>query len=216
MFKDRKDAAEKLALALPQYQHQNVLVLGIPPEGIEIAYHLAHDLAGELGFIIAQKIAYPGDPETCFASITEDGTQFIASAARRHLSLDEIEELVERAKHEMHGTIRLYREENVFPALYRRTVILTDDGSAPASALQAVIDVCRRRLAEKVIVALPTATERLEQILLEIADEVCILERHDFYQVSNDDYDRSSRQSHESALYFLKQWQQENELHISD
>lgn len=215
MFKDRKDAAEKLALALPQYQHQNVLVIGIPPEGIEIAYHLAHGLSGELGFIITQKLAYPENPDTCFASITEDGTQFISSAARRHLSLDEIDDLVERAKHEMQRIIRLYREENVFPALYRRTVIITDDGSAPASALQAVIDVCRRRLTEKVIVALPTSTEHLEQILLEVADEVHILERHNFYQVSSDEYDRSPKQSHESALYFLKQWQQENELHIS-
>jgi putative phosphoribosyl transferase len=214
VFKNREEAAEKLALALPQYQHQNVLVLGIPNAGIEIAYYLAHELDGELSFLVTHELSYPDNPGTYFASITEDGTENVSTAARRHLSLEEIENLIEEAKHNMQRTIRTYRKENPFPQLYRRTVIITDDGSSPASALHAVIDACRRHLAEKVIVALPTGTDRLEQGLNEIADEVLILKKFELYSVAGEGYENFPRATEERALDFLKKWHEEHEPHL--
>ena len=39
MFRDRADAAQQLAAALEKYSGDDVVVLGIPRGGVEIAYH---------------------------------------------------------------------------------------------------------------------------------------------------------------------------------
>ncbi len=212
MFTNRDDAALQLSLALHQYNDQNVLVIGTPCGGLESAYYLAGQLNAELGFIITQELVYPMNPDTTFGTLTEDGTQYVSPAARKHLSLEEIELLVEKGKRGMQRLITVFREENKFPCVYQRTVIITDDGTAPASTIQAMVDVCRRRVAHKIVVALPTASSRTEQSLLEVADDVVVLERFDLYNPREEEYAMLPKTTVETAMYLLKKWQQDHEV----
>jgi putative phosphoribosyl transferase len=60
IFKNRKDAGEKLAPLLDNYKNSNALVLGIPKGGVEIAFYLSAHLQAELSVIISKKLTYPG------------------------------------------------------------------------------------------------------------------------------------------------------------
>jgi putative phosphoribosyl transferase len=209
MFKDRKDAAEKLGLELQQYYFENPLVIGIPNGGIETAYYLAKCLNGEMSFIVSSELYYPSTPDTCFGAVTEDGTEFISHAAKKHLNDEEIEKLVEHGKHDIHRVVRMFREEIVFPEIYGRTVIITDDGHAPAPVIHAVIDACVKHIAKKIIVALPAAHERVEQSLHGKADEVIVLEKLNFFTAPNECYDRFPMVTNEMVRTILHQSHEE-------
>jgi putative phosphoribosyl transferase len=213
MFKDRKDAAGKLALALHQYQHQNVLVLGIPNAGIEMAYYLAQDLRGEMSFVITRELNYPTNPNSCFGAIAEDGSEYVSTAARKHLSMEEIEDMVEVERHAIQRRIKALRGDTEFPSIYRKTVIITDDGSASMATIVTAVDLCRNHFADKVIVALPVGNEREGQILMEKADEVIILEKLHFYTVVEESYESYTKLADEGALYFLNKWEEEKHAH---
>ena len=48
MFRDRKDAGQKLAVALKKYENDNPLILAIPRGGIEVAYYVAEHLNAKM------------------------------------------------------------------------------------------------------------------------------------------------------------------------
>jgi putative phosphoribosyl transferase len=209
MFKDRKDAAEKLAFALQKYRHQDVLVLGLPTGGIEIAYYLARELRGDMSFIITEKINYPSIPQTYFGAIAEDGSEYISEAAKKHLSLEEIGVLIEKEKHAMQKQIRILREERPLPQMNNKIVIITDDGSSPVASLLAAIKLCRKNDPRLIVVAVPEGNERTENILHDRVDEVIILEKLHFYTVVEEGYERYGNLSLADALFFLKRWEEE-------
>ena len=70
----QQDAGEKLGRALEKYHNQNVLLLGIPRGGAEIAYYVAKHLKAELAFVITRKLGYPSNPEAAFGAVAEDGS----------------------------------------------------------------------------------------------------------------------------------------------
>ena len=88
MFKDRKDAGEKLAKALTKYKNKNkdILVLGIPRGGVEVAYYVAKHLNAKLSIIVSRKLPSPNNPEAGFGAIAEDGSIFVFEDAKYSLS----------------------------------------------------------------------------------------------------------------------------------
>jgi putative phosphoribosyl transferase len=209
MFKDRKDAAEKLALELQQYYYENPLIIGIPNGGIETAYHLARRINGEMSFIVCQELYYPATPETCFGAVSEDGSEYISHAAKKHLNDEEIGEVAEHAKHDLQRLIRTFRAESPFPEIYGRTVIITDDGHAPSPVLHAVAEVCAKHLAKKIVIALPAAHERVAQSLHDKADEVIVLESLDFFTAPGECYERFPMVTNEMVRTILHQSHEE-------
>ncbi|MFZ6014342.1 MAG: phosphoribosyltransferase family protein, partial [Bacteroidota bacterium] len=69
MFFNRKDAALKLANALNKYKDQQVVVLGIPRGGVELAYYIALHLNAEFSMIITRKLGHPENPEAAFGAV---------------------------------------------------------------------------------------------------------------------------------------------------
>ena len=60
IFKDRKDAAQKLIPKLQEYKKNlQAIVLALPRGGIILAYEIAKELKLPLDLIISQKIGAP-------------------------------------------------------------------------------------------------------------------------------------------------------------
>jgi len=59
MFKDRKDAGQKLAVALQAYKEDNPLVLAIPRGGVELGYEVSKVLGADFSLIICRKLPFP-------------------------------------------------------------------------------------------------------------------------------------------------------------
>ncbi|HYV02858.1 MAG TPA: phosphoribosyltransferase family protein, partial [Actinomycetota bacterium] len=71
MFRDREDAGRELAEALVDLVGDDVVVLGIPRGGVEVAARVAEKLRAPLDVIIPRKVGAPDNPELGLGAIAE-------------------------------------------------------------------------------------------------------------------------------------------------
>jgi len=185
MFRDRKDAGEKLAAALKAYRGEDALVLAIPRGGAELGYEVAKALRCDLALIICRKLPYPYDPESGFGAVAEDGSLYINESAALSVSRSEIEKIVAQQKEEIQRRIERLRGGRALPPLKGRTVILVDDGIAMGSTMRTAVELCRKQEAGKIVVAVPVAGARSIEEFSHLVDEVVVLESPvNFYAVA--------------------------------
>jgi len=181
IFRDRKDAGERLAKALKKYQGQGVLVLGIPKGGVEVGYEVAKFLNADFSILVSRKLPFPGNPEFGFGAISEDGSRFIISEYEEQLPEGALEDIIREQEAEIRRRITVLRGGKPLPEIKGRIVILVDDGIAMGSTIQASILLCKHKKAKKIIVASPVSGEKMEKELAGFADEVVILEKPVFF-----------------------------------
>ncbi len=185
MFKDRKDAGQKLAAALQAYQGEDALVLAIPRGGAEPGYEVAKILQCDIALLICRKLPYPHNPESGFGALAEDGSLYINKRAAASVADDEIERIVLQQNREIKRRIQTLRKGRALPPLKGRTVILVDDGIAMGSTMHTAVELCRKAEAGRIIVAVPVAGREAIEKFSEMADEVVVLESPaNFYAVA--------------------------------
>lgn len=182
MFKDRTDAGKQLAQALENYRDENVLVLAIPRGGVEIGYQVAAHLNSELSLLISRKLPFPYNPEAGFGAVAEDGSTFINEYAAKGLSDELIESIKDEQIREIKRRIEVLRNGEPLPDMKDRTVILTDDGLAMGSTMNAAIKLCKNRSAGKIVVAVPVAGRGVVNRIGNFVDDIIVLDIPPFFQ----------------------------------
>lgn len=126
-FKNRDEAAQKLAGRLAAYKGHTPLILGVPRGAVPMARTIADALEGQLDVVLVRKLRAPGQPELAIGAVDEAGTvlkgTYFDVADEEHLR-KEI-----RAQQEVIRARRMYtRAQRVIdPA--GRTVVIVDDGN---------------------------------------------------------------------------------------
>jgi len=176
MFKDRKEAGNKLALKLDKYKNQNVLVLAIPIGGVEIGFEVAVYLNSDFDILVSRKLPIPYNPEAGFGAIAEDGSAYINKDASLWVQKNEIERIKKEQINEIKRRIEVLRGDRPLTAVESRVVILIDDGLAMGSTMRVSIQYCRNKNAKKVIVAVPVSGEDVFYEIKQLVDEAYVLE----------------------------------------
>ena len=204
MFKDRKDAGQKLAEALQVYKEENPLVFAIPRGGVELAYEVSKVLDTDFSLLICRKLPFPLNTESGFGAMAEDGSLYINEISADSVSRKEIEQIIKEQRLEIKRRIHTLREGKPLPSIKKRTVILVDDGIAMGSTMHVAIELCKREGAKKIILAVPVAGRRTIEKLSKIVDEVIVLESPiNFYAVAQV-YENWYDVSDEEVLGFLQ------------
>jgi putative phosphoribosyl transferase len=179
VFDDRFDAGRIVANMLaPEYKgHPNLMVLGIPMGGVPLASEIAKKLACPMDLVIVRKIQVPGNTESGFGAMTEEGDIFFNNGLILRLGLNstQIEAQSAKVKAELEQRSKTLRHGRSFPDIQGRTVLLVDDGLASGFTMKASIHLCKKRKAAKTIVAVPTAPLRTVEELDDVfsADIFC-------------------------------------------
>lgn len=218
MFKNRKDAGEKLAKALEKYREENPIILAIPRGGVEVGLQVATKLNSGFSLIIARKLPFPDNPEAGFGAIAEDGSTFIFENAQYWLAGETIERIKQQQIAEIERRIKTLRGGKPLPEIAGKTVILIDDGIAMGSTMRAAIELCRNRKAGKVVVAVPVAGREVAEELREKVDELIVLETPAYFRAVAQVYERWYDVSDEEVLDLLRERirekeQKNNEFH---
>lgn len=211
MFRDRTDAGEKLAQALEGYRGQDVLVLGIPRGGVELAYRVARHLDADLSLIVTRKLPYPQNPEAGFGAVAEDGSTFLYEDAARWVPDMVVREIVEEQKQEVQRRIETLRGGGPLPEIAGRTVILVDDGIAMGSTMRASIKLCRKQEAGSVVVAVPVASPRVVDDFRRLADDLVVLETPPFFRAVAEVYQHWYDVSDEEVQEIMEKWRVERQ-----
>jgi putative phosphoribosyl transferase len=177
VFRDRRDAGILLAEMLREYGGGNAYILAIPTGGVPVAREVSRLLGLKFDVAIARKVQLPDEPEAGFGAIGPDDVLVLNDdlMKERKLTQDIIERQVRKATQSVRWREEIFRENAPYPDLKRKTVIIIDDGLASGFTMLAIIRFARDRGANKVVVAVPTASERAAEMLLQEADEVYVL-----------------------------------------
>ncbi len=193
-FRDRADAARRLAELLKGRALRAPLVLAIPRGGVAIGAVLARELGAELDVVLSRKLRSPFQPEYAIGAVSEDGKVTLNPdawivtdvsdsdvEAEKRYQLDEIE----RRK-------RLIRGVRPAAPVAGRSVIVTDDGIATGSTMIAALQTVRARHPHELIVAVPVAApERLAEVRQWCDEAVCLLAPERFWAIGQfyEDFD---------------------------
>lgn len=182
MFRDRNDAADRLARALEPYSGESPLVLAIPRGAVPMGRILADELDGELDVVLVRKIGAPFQPELALGAIDESGQVHWTPGLGPQAASSS---WLERAKREQLELMRKRRERYgarrhpVDPE--GRVVIVVDDGLATGSTMVAALAAVRARKPARLICAVPVAASDSLARVRPLADEVVCLSVPDWF-----------------------------------
>ncbi|MCK9902848.1 hypothetical protein CC117_19200 [Parafrankia colletiae] len=183
VFRDRREAGRFLAGLLERYRcDPAVLVMGVAPGGLTVAFDVARELCAPLNPLVVRKLMVGQLPTTpprgaaglALGAVAGGGTVVLNDDVVRGLRL--APELIERLVEIEHRELRRQEEElrsGLPPAEPAgRTVILVDDGLSTGVALHAAVLSLRRARTGRIVVAVPAAPASSCQLLDALADGV--------------------------------------------
>ncbi|MDM7917812.1 MAG: phosphoribosyltransferase [Methanosarcina sp.] len=216
MFKNRRDAGEKLAQALESYRAENPVILAIPRGGVEVGLQVSKRLEADFSLVIARKLPFPDNPEAGFGAIAENGSTVLLENAGYWLAGETIDRIKKDQIAEIERRINALRGGKPLPDIAGRTVILIDDGIAMGSTMRVAIELCRNRKAGKVVVAVPVAGKDVADVIAKEADELVVLRIPSHFRAVAQAYENWYDVSDEEVLDLLRERIREKETKDHD
>jgi predicted phosphoribosyltransferase len=186
MFRNRREAGEKLAILLKDYRGRDVVVLAIPRGGALVAHVIKEKLQCDWDLIIPRKLGAPFNKEIAIGAVTQDGTLLLDEEMILYLNVskDYIEEEKNRQIEEIKRRMKIYKADKAPVPLKGKKVILVDDGIATGFTVKAAIKSIQNAGAFELVIAVPVApSDVLEELLEDVNRVVCLESPYPFYAV---------------------------------
>lgn len=177
LFRDRRDAGRQLAERLLIYSSDDVVVIGLPRGGVEVAFEIARALNAPLDVIVSRKLGAPDQPELGIGAVAQGGIMLLDEYLVRalHIPQADIEAIAKREREEMHRRAIEYRGSEDLPDLRGKTVILVDDGLATGVTSRAAILAAKSGNPRRIVLAVPVcAPETASELAVDVEELVCL------------------------------------------
>lgn len=165
MFEDRVDAAKQLVSVLQKKRVQADFVFAIPRGGVMVGDVVASSLNVPLSIIVIRKIGAPHNPELAIGAVEGEGFVYWDEKLIHalHISEKQKKALLEEKKYEQKERARLFGLR--LPNLFRKRVLVVDDGVATGSTALLAAIFLRQKGAKTVLFAAPVIPKDTVKIL---------------------------------------------------
>jgi putative phosphoribosyl transferase len=185
MFADRREAGRRLAEALAHLKGEDVVVLGVPRGGVEVAAEVARAHGWPLDIVIPRKVGAPTNPELGLGAVAE-GVRVLDERMIRQLGVtdDYLEQEIGAQEEEIRRRTAAYRKGRDAVTVMGKVAVVVDDGVATGGTAAAALRWARDQGASRVILAVPVAPREAVARLSKDADEVvCLAMPEPFFAV---------------------------------
>lgn len=174
IFRDRIDAGEQLGGKLDKYRGRDAVVFGIPRGGVPVGIEVARKTGCLFDIMVTRKIPVPGNPETGYGAVAEDGSVVLNRFYVSYLGLNdvEIEADAEKVRTEIARRTAAFRQKLGPVSISGRTAIIVDDGLATGYTMLAAVKSLRNRNASRIIAAAPVSSSSAFELLAPEVDEL--------------------------------------------
>jgi len=178
LFKNRREAGEKLAAQLEAYKGRKPLILAVPRGGVTVAEPVWENIGGELDLIITRKIGAPYQPELAIGAVSGDGFVMLNNniVSRLNVPEDYINTAAEKEQNEIRRRLKIYRGNRSMPLIDNRLVVIIDDGVATGYTLLAALRSLQEKTPAKLVLAVPVGPPDTLTMLENEVDELLYLE----------------------------------------
>jgi len=208
VFKDRKEAGEKLARELADKNISDGVIMAIPRGGVVLAAVVAEKLELSVDVIIPRKIGAPFNPELAVGAVTQDGAVIYDHNILGLLGLreDDLQSAVEEQIKEIKRRMMHYRDSTDYPNYTGKEIILVDDGVATGSTTMAAIKSLYNLFEPKrLILAVPVGPpEVMEKLEKKVDDTVCLL-KPEFFPAVGHFYKNFEQVKDKKVMQILKE-----------
>lgn len=175
-FRDRKDAGRKLAEALADYRGKDAIIYSLPRGGVVLGYEISKILGAPLDLVITRKIGYPGNEECAVCAVAEDGDMICDSSGVGMVDPNWLEMQAEKEREEAVRRRQVYLKGRKPLPADGKIAIIVDDGVATGLTVILAIKELKHRNPQKIVVAVPVASEQAAEIIRKEADELVALD----------------------------------------
>lgn len=177
VFVDRADAGRQLGERLRYLRDPDaaadLVVLGLPRGGVQVAAEVAAALDAPLDVILVRKLGVPSMPELAMGAIGEGGVRIVLpeTVRRAGVTPEAFDDVERRERAELQRRAERFRGDRPRIPLTGRAAIVVDDGIATGSTARAACQVARAQGAARVVLAVPVAPADWVRALSDAADE---------------------------------------------
>ncbi len=180
-YKDRKDAALKLATYLSKYKNEDSVLLAIPRGGVPIAYHIAIQYNLPIELLMTKKIGHPSNLEFAIGAVSLED-EIINH--KHNISSIYIKDEVKRIRENLIKKYQLFMGNRKSINLENKVIIIVDDGIATGNTILSAIPMLRKKQPKKIIVAVPVSPPEIALKIGKVVDEfICPYTPDDFFGV---------------------------------
>ena len=175
MFKNRIDAAQRLASKLEWLKKEDPVILAIPRGGVITGDVIAKTLGLPLDIIVSRKIGAPYNPELAIGAVIHDGSFFPNSNLITALGIPQSyldEQIADNVK-EVRRRLVKFRGRIDYD-LKGKTVVIVDDGIATGATVFVALDWIKKQGPKRVIVAIPVGPQDTIDRLRQMAEVVVL------------------------------------------
>ncbi len=179
IFKNRREAGERLAKRLLPLSVRDPVVLALPRGGVPVGAEIARALSAPLDLLLVRKIGAPGQPELAVGAVIDgERLDFVVNddvLQALGLSMDFIREHVRAHVAEIERRRSLYMGDRDRVRVRGRTTLVADDGIATGATVRAALRGIRRRDPGHLVLAVPVApAPTIEALRAEVDEIVCL------------------------------------------
>ncbi|WP_101476817.1 phosphoribosyltransferase [Candidatus Nitrosotalea bavarica] len=175
IFKDRVDAAQKLAKKLEWIKKENPIILAIPRGGVVTGDVIAKILGLSLDIIVSRKVGAPHNPELAIGAVAHDGSFFPNSELINALGIPKnyLDEKIAEQMEDIEHRLVKFRGRTDYD-IKNRTVVLVDDGIATGATVFVALEWIKKQNPKRVIVAIPIGPRDTIERLSKMAEVVVL------------------------------------------
>ncbi len=188
MFRDRQDAAERLARAVVEEGPVDPVVLALPRGGVPLGAVVADALGAPLDLVLVRKIGMPGHSELAAGAIV-DGQEPVSiwNEEILHasgLAPEDFSDQIRRKRAEIEARRARYMAGRAPEPVKGRTAIIVDDGIATGATMRVAIKATRLREPAQLWVAVPVAPEdTIRELRSQVDRVICLAMPEPFWAV---------------------------------